>query len=183
VAGAAPDAARLLADHSFSLTLDGQAQTIQALVRAFPQGAAADDPELALVRAAERALSLAEPDRLVLPFAMTGAGELLEALPRHQTAHAALLTDVLDVVHGASLPANDQLHRRQQRSSAQVSFRVLRYLPTNLSRPEIAREPSVSVNTVNTHVRSIYAKLQARDRSSAVQRARQLRLLSTGLTR
>ena len=44
------DAARLLADHSFGLTLDGHAQTIQALVRAFPPGAGAD-PELALVRA------------------------------------------------------------------------------------------------------------------------------------
>src|SRR6266511_3707282 len=44
-------AARLLADHSFSLTLDGQAQTIRALVRAFPQGAPADNPELALGRA------------------------------------------------------------------------------------------------------------------------------------
>src|SRR6266568_5538731 len=43
------DAARLLADHSFSLTLDGYAQTIQALIRAFPPGA--DYPELALVRA------------------------------------------------------------------------------------------------------------------------------------
>jgi LuxR family maltose regulon positive regulatory protein len=62
-------------------------------------------------------------------------------------------------------------------------LRVLRYLPTNLSRPEIASELSVSVNTVNTHVRSIYAKLRARDRSSAVQRARELRLLSAGLTR
>ena len=48
-AGDWPDAARLLADHSFSLTLDGQAQTMQALVRAFPPGA--DHPELALVRA------------------------------------------------------------------------------------------------------------------------------------
>ncbi len=48
-AGDWPDAARLLADHSFSLTLDGQAQTIQALLRAFPPGA--DHPELALVRA------------------------------------------------------------------------------------------------------------------------------------
>src|SRR6185437_9769598 len=44
------DAARLLADHSFGLTLDGQVQTIQALLRAFPPGASAD-PELALVRA------------------------------------------------------------------------------------------------------------------------------------
>ena len=49
-AGDWPDAARLLAGHSFSLTLDGQAQTIQVLLRAFPPGAAAD-PELALVRA------------------------------------------------------------------------------------------------------------------------------------
>src|SRR5229473_5760543 len=48
-AGDWADAARLLADYSFSLTLDGQAQTIQALVRAFPPGA--DHPELALVRA------------------------------------------------------------------------------------------------------------------------------------
>ena len=62
-------------------------------------------------------------------------------------------------------------------------LRVLRYLPTNLSRPEIAGELSVSLNTVNTHIRSIYAKLQARDRASAVQRARELRLLSAGRTR
>jgi DNA-binding CsgD family transcriptional regulator len=54
-----------------------------------------------------------------------------------------------------------------------AELRVLRYLPTNLSRREIASELSVSVNTVNTHVRNIYAKLQAQDRSSAVQRARQ----------
>src|SRR5260221_10172432 len=49
-AGDWADAARLLADHSFSLTLDGQAQAIQALLRAFPSGVGAD-PELALIRA------------------------------------------------------------------------------------------------------------------------------------
>lgn len=48
-AGDWPAAARLLADHSFSLTLDGQTQTMQALLRAFPPGA--EHPELALVRA------------------------------------------------------------------------------------------------------------------------------------
>jgi LuxR family maltose regulon positive regulatory protein len=48
-AGDWAEAARLLAGHSFSLTLDGQAQTMQVLLRAFPPGA--DDPELALVRA------------------------------------------------------------------------------------------------------------------------------------
>src|SRR6266516_1236144 len=50
-AGDWPEAARLLADHSFSLTLDGQAQTVRALLRAFPPGAPADNPELALIRA------------------------------------------------------------------------------------------------------------------------------------
>ncbi len=134
-------------------------------------------------QATERALGLAEPDRLVLPFAMTGAGELLEALPRHETAHAALVADILDVLHGASLTANDQSSPPQTEALSPSELRVLRYLPTNLSRPEIAGELSVSVNTVNTHVRNIYAKLQARDRSSAVQRARELRLLSTGRTR
>jgi LuxR family maltose regulon positive regulatory protein len=49
-AGDWPDAARLLADHCFSLTLDGQAQTIRSLERAFPPGAGTDS-ELALVRA------------------------------------------------------------------------------------------------------------------------------------
>ena len=134
-------------------------------------------------QAAERALGLAEPDRLVLPFAITGSAELLEALPRHETAHAALLADILDVLHGSSLAARDQSSSPPSEELSPSELRVLRYLPTNLSRPEIASELSVSVNTVNTHVRNIYAKLQARDRSSAVQRARELRLLATGLTR
>jgi LuxR family maltose regulon positive regulatory protein len=134
-------------------------------------------------QAAEHALALAEPDRLVLPFMMTGARELLEALPPHETAHAALLTDILDIVHGSSLPAKDQPPSPPAEELSPSELRVLRYLPTNLSRPEIASELSVSVNTVSTHLRSIYAKLQVRDRSSAVQRARELRLLSAGLTR
>ncbi|HTF07935.1 MAG TPA: AAA family ATPase, partial [Asanoa sp.] len=50
-AGDWSDAARLLADHSFGLTLDGQAQTIEALLRAFPPGVATDDPDLPLARA------------------------------------------------------------------------------------------------------------------------------------
>src|SRR5579862_3805804 len=48
-AGDWPEAARLLADHSFSLTLDGQAQTMRALLQAFPPGAG--HPELTVVRA------------------------------------------------------------------------------------------------------------------------------------
>jgi LuxR family transcriptional regulator, maltose regulon positive regulatory protein len=134
-------------------------------------------------QAAERALGLAEPDRLVLPFAITGAAGLLEALPRHETAHAALLADVLDVLHGSAPAAAGQSPSPPMEELSPTELRVLRYLPTNLSRPEIASELSVSVNTVNTHVRNIYAKLQASDRSAAVQRARELRLLSAGRTR
>ena len=48
-AGDWPDAARLLADHAFGLTMDGQEQTVRALLQAFPPGA--DYPELALIRA------------------------------------------------------------------------------------------------------------------------------------
>ena len=133
-------------------------------------------------QAAERALALAEPDRLVLPFAMTGSAGLLEALPRHQTAHAALLADILDIMHGSSVaPEKHPASLAKELSPGEL--RVLRYLPTNLSRPEIAGELSLSLHTVNTHVRRIYAKLQVSDRSSAVQRARELRLLSTGRTR
>jgi LuxR family maltose regulon positive regulatory protein len=129
-------------------------------------------------QATEQALALAESDRVILPFAMTGCRELLEALPRHETAHAALLADILDVLHGSSLAAKEQPSAPSAEELSPGELRVLRYLPTNLSRPEIASELSVSPNTVNAHIRNIYGKLQVRDRSSAVQRARELRLLA-----
>ena len=129
-------------------------------------------------RATERALVLAEPDRLILPFAMTGSAELLEQLPRHETAHAALLSDILDILHGSSPAADRHTAAPPAQELSPGELRVLRYLPTNLSRPEIAGQLSVSPNTVGTHIRSIYAKLQVRDRSSAVQRARELRLIT-----
>ena len=129
-------------------------------------------------QSAERALSLAEADRLVLPFALTGFRKLLESLPRHQTAHAALLTDILDLLSGSSALVGDRNPSPPVHELSPGELRVLRYLPTNLSRPQIATELSVSVNTVSTHIRNIYAKLGAEDRSAAVHRARDLRLLS-----
>jgi LuxR family maltose regulon positive regulatory protein len=57
-------------------------------------------------------------------------------------------------------------------------IRILRYLPTNLSGPEIAAELSLSVNTVRTHTRRLYAKLGAHGRTEAVERARALGLLA-----
>src|SRR5207245_2961176 len=59
----------------------------------------------AAAAAAEAALAAAEPDRLIFPFAMTGSRELLDALPRHETAHGALLADIADVLRGAPAPS------------------------------------------------------------------------------
>ena len=134
----------------------------------------------AAAAAAEAALAAAEPDRLIFPFAMTDAAELLDALRRHETAHGALLADIADVLRGAPAPSIDRERLLPPEELSPSELRVLRYLPTNLTRPEIGRELYVSVNTVNTHIRNIYSKLGTRDRSSAVQYARELRLLSAG---
>ncbi len=125
---------------------------------------------------AERALSLAEADRLILPFTMTGSQELLQALPRHETAHAALLADILDIMRGSPVTLAEDMPPLTRKLS-HGEQRVLRYLPTNLSRPEIANELSVSPNTVSTHLRRIYDKLGVDGRSGAVKRARELGLL------
>jgi LuxR family maltose regulon positive regulatory protein len=93
------------------------------------------------------------------------------------------LTDILDVMRGSSISAGHESSMTVIEQLSPSELRVLRHLPTNLSRPEIASELSLSVNTVNTHIRNIYAKLGTQDRSSAVQRARDLRLLSASLTR
>jgi len=85
-------------------------------------------------------------------------------------------------VRGASLTADDLPVLAPERELTPTELRVLRFLPTNMSRREIARELYLSVNTVNTHVCSIYAKLDAGDRSTAVGRARELRLLCTSAT-
>src|SRR5580698_6591789 len=135
--------------------------------------------ERASQEAAEQALNLAEPDRLILPFAMTGAWQLLETMPRHGTSHAALVTDILDAVCGPGRGGSAMMPVEQLSRS---ELRVLRYLPTNLTRREIACELSVSLNTVDTHIRRIYAKLGATDRTAAVERGRELRLLSVGRT-
>jgi LuxR family transcriptional regulator, maltose regulon positive regulatory protein len=57
-------------------------------------------------------------------------------------------------------------------------IRVLRYLPTHLSAPEIGRELSVSTTTVRTHLRNLYIKLGVHRRADAVDSARALGLLA-----
>ena len=56
-------------------------------------------------------------------------------------------------------------------------IRVLRYLPSNLSAPEIAAEVFLSTSTVKTHMRHVYEKLGVHKRTEAVERARDLGLL------
>ena len=125
----------------------------------------------------ERALGLAEPDALILPFVITPARDLLERHPRHRTAHAALLATILDVLSGSRLPARSSESPVLQEELTESEIRVLGYLPSNLSAPEIAAEIFLSTSTVKTHMRHIYEKLGAHRRTEAVERARELGLL------
>jgi LuxR family maltose regulon positive regulatory protein len=125
----------------------------------------------------ERALDLAEPDALVLPFLLTPAREVLERHPRHRTAHAALLATILDVLAGSPVRARRGEQMELAEDLTESEIRVLRYLPSNLSAPEIAATVFLSTSTVKTHMRHIYEKLGAHKRTEAVERARELGLL------
>ena len=119
----------------------------------------------------ERALELAEPEGILLPFILTPVRDLLERLPRHRTAHASLRRTILDILDGESAPSHaEAAPLRDQLSEAEL--RVVRYLPSNLRAPEIATELFVSTNTIRTHLRHIYGKLGAHGRAEAVDRAR-----------
>jgi LuxR family transcriptional regulator, maltose regulon positive regulatory protein len=151
-----------------------------AAVHALVFDAAARD-QLGDTRAAEasleRALDLAEPEGLILPFTIAPVGEVLERCRRHRTAHATFVWAIRDALGGASAqprgapaPPLDEL--------SEAELRVVRYLPSNLRAPEIAAELCVSTNTIRTHLRHIYGKLGAHGRAEAVARARQLGLLA-----
>ena len=56
---------------------------------------------------------------------------------------------------------------------------MLRLLGTDLDGPDIARELFVSLNTMRTHTKNIYAKLGVNNRRAAVRRAAELDLLRT----
>jgi LuxR family transcriptional regulator, maltose regulon positive regulatory protein len=103
---------------------------------------------------------------------------LLERQARHRSAHAALIAEILGLLAGnrpAPPPAGPWLPIEPLSGS---ELRVLRYLPTNLTEPEIAGELYVSVNTVKTHIRSLYAKFGTHHRAETVTRARDLGLLA-----
>ena len=124
--------------------------------------------------ALERALDLAGPDGALLWFLLHPVPGLLKRHARQRSTHVALTAEILGLL-GANEPAPSSAGPRPLLDPLTDSeIRVLRYLPTHLSAPEIASELSVSTSTVKTHMRNLYAKLGAHWRTEAVESARAL---------
>jgi LuxR family transcriptional regulator, maltose regulon positive regulatory protein len=163
--------------------LDGSASVIPWiwLAHAFLLGAIArdalGDPDAA-GQAVERALDLAESGGWLLPFLLHPVTGLLERQARRRTAHATLIAGILGLLAGNGPAPPPAVPRLPVEPLSESELRVLRYLPTNLTGPEIADELYVSSNTVKTHVRNLYAKLGTHRRAETVTRARDLGLLA-----
>ncbi len=127
----------------------------------------------------QRAVTLAEPEGYVRIFADEGPpmASLLRAVAKQGTA-PSYVRRLLAAINkaGDSTPANNGLI--EPLSARELD--VLRLLGTDLDGPEIARNLIVSLNTVRTHTRNIYAKLGVNNRRAAVRRAQELDLPQTG---
>jgi LuxR family transcriptional regulator, maltose regulon positive regulatory protein len=128
-------------------------------------------------RALERALDIAEPDGALMWFLLHPAPDLLERHAERHTAHRTLIAKILSLSTG-DVPAPRERPRTLLEPLSRSELRVLCYLPTHLSAPEIAAELCVSTSTVKTHMRNLYAKLGAHRRAEAVERGRALGLLA-----
>jgi LuxR family maltose regulon positive regulatory protein len=130
-------------------------------------------------RHAERALELAEPEgvRLPLAVALDGVDPVLRRLLRFGTAHRSLIGEVMELARAGTRPVADDVAPLDEALSER-ELTVLRYLPTLLSSSEIAGELFVTVNTVKSHLKSLYRKLGVRNRREAVERARDLGLIA-----
>jgi LuxR family maltose regulon positive regulatory protein len=121
----------------------------------------------------ERAVTLAEPEGYVRVFADEGPpiATLLRALAKRGTAGnyaRRLLAAVGEIGHDS--PVKQALIE----PLSERELDVLRLLGTELDGPAIARELMVSLNTVRTHTKHIYAKLAVTSRRAAVRRAAEL---------
>jgi LuxR family transcriptional regulator, maltose regulon positive regulatory protein len=139
---------------------------------------ARDDIPAALA-SLRRALTLAEPEGYVRIFADEGPpmASLLRAAAKLRIARnyvRRLLAAVNKTEDG--MPATQGLIE----PLSERELEVLRLLGTDLGGPDIARELIVSLNTVRTHTKNIYAKLGVNNRRAAVRRARELDLSRTG---
>jgi LuxR family maltose regulon positive regulatory protein len=128
----------------------------------------------AALGALDRAVTLAQPEGFVRLFADEGPpmAALLKVLTRQASAH-----DYARRLLGAM--TNDK-PRDQQGLVEPLSDReldVLRLLATDLDGPDIARQLFVSLNTMRTHTKNIYAKLGVTNRRAAVSQAQALHLL------
>jgi LuxR family maltose regulon positive regulatory protein len=138
----------------------------------------------------ELAMTLAEPEGYVRVFADEGPpmAALLRAAARVTPGEQKGIArdDVRRLLAAAdktedSTPVSQGLTEDRQGLVEPLSKReleVLRLLGTDLDGPDIARELVVSLNTVRTHTKNIYAKLGVNNRRAAVRRAEQLNLLS-----
>ncbi len=112
----------------------------------------------------ERALTLAEPAGYVRAFAGVEPA-LLRRLARQQPTWG-YVRRLLDGAGSGAVKLVDPLSERE--------LDVLRLLRSDLDGPAIARELSVSLNTLRTHTKNIYAKLGVNNRREAVRRAAEL---------
>jgi DNA-binding CsgD family transcriptional regulator len=115
---------------------------------------------------------------VLTPFQLSPVLALLERHAPHRTAHASLIAGIRSLLAGTGLAPRPSLPGPLTEPLSGSEVRLRRYLPTNLSLPEIARELSVSPHTVKSHIRSLYAKPGAYRRSGAVETARALGLLA-----
>jgi LuxR family maltose regulon positive regulatory protein len=123
----------------------------------------------------ERAVTLAEPEGSVRVFADEGApmASLLKALAKHGTAgnYVRRLLATSSKTGQDGPVKQDLIEPLSERE-----LDVLRLLGTELDGPAIARELMVSLNTMRTHTKNIYAKLAVTSRRAAVRRGAELGL-------
>jgi LuxR family maltose regulon positive regulatory protein len=134
--------------------------------------------------ALERALALAEPQGYVRMFAGEGPpmASLLRRIEKRRPGWdyvRRLLAAGGPASTARSAPAGQSLVE----PLSERELDVLRLLASDLDGPAIARELSVSLNTVRTHTKNIYAKLGVNNRRAAVRQAAELNLLSRGRNR
>jgi LuxR family transcriptional regulator, maltose regulon positive regulatory protein len=127
----------------------------------------------------EHALQVAEPEGYRQVF--WNLGEDVHALLLRQrqrgSAHPRLLTELLDRPAFTAAPSALPPPVALAAPLTEREQAVLGFLDSDLSTRQIADELYVSINTVRSHVRRIYRKLDVSRRGDAVRRARHLRLL------
>ncbi len=138
----------------------------------------------------QRALTLAEPQGYVRVFTRHGApmASMLNRLVPGMPDRAYLRRLIAATAeHLASLnvaeSARSSTTQRLVDPLSPRELEVLRLLSTELDGPELARHLVVSLNTLRTHTKNIYAKLDVTNRRAAVRRAAELDLLERHLDR